>query len=485
MPDLDRLARRLAPVATAVLVATAGAAVALLAAGRASYRLGPFDVELHARPGAGLTEVALPPLGEIRADTHAAPLRLTATLDQVDPDEANRIVSERGLDGLVEVVERRGRDAVEAYALRAALVALVGTAAAALVVHRNRWNLLGATLVAGLAVVGVTGGATVAGYRPEAFIEPAYTGSLRLAPDLIGPIRSAGRRIEVFRTELGRLVRGTVEAYGAVTAGPGPSEEATVVLHISDIHSSPLGMDFAQQLGATFDADLVLDTGDLTSFGSRVERAIIERIPEFGVPYLLVRGNHDSIDIGGQVQALAAAETLEAEAVDAAGLRVFGAAHPLFTPDRPYGDDEVREAVAAAGRDLAERVATLSESPDIVLVHDGRMAEELAGDVPLVLSGHFHRFAARVLDGTIYLETASAGGGGLDTFIEDQPPALAAEVLYLEGTPLRLVAVDRVALDPRTRQLTVERRLAESIREEAGEPVVAPSSVSPRAAPPP
>jgi hypothetical protein len=58
-------------------------------------------------------------------------------------------------------------------------------------------------------------------------------------------------------------------------------------------------------------------------------------------------------------------------------------------------------------------------------------------------------------------------------------------VLYLEGTPLRLVAVDRVALDPRTRQLTVERRLAESIREEAGEPVVAPSSVSPRAAPRP
>ena len=465
---------RLAPWATAVLVALAGSWLALLAAGRSDHRLGPFTVELFARPGSGLTEIALPPLGQIRADTHLAPVRLTATLDRVDPDQLNRAVSAGGVEGLVRTVERGGLEATRAHGIRAALVALAGALGAGLLL-RNR-SAFRRTAVAGGILVAIAVGGTWLGYRPEAFAEPAYTGSLRLAPDLIGPIHRATRRIEVFREELDRLVRGTVEAYGAVTTGPGPSEDATVVLHVSDVHSSPLGMDFAQQLADTFAADLVVDTGDLTSFGSRLEGVLLERIPEFGVPYLFVRGNHDSVDIGTQVEAQPNGETLESETATVVGLTVFGAAHPLFTPERRFSDEEIAEMVAEAGADMADLVGSLYRLPDVVLVHDDRMAADLAGTVPLVLSGHFHRFDADVVDETIFLQSASAGGGGLDTFIEEEPLPLAAEVLYLDGFPPRLVAVDRVALEPETRQLVVERRLAQTLREEAGEPVPAPRS---------
>jgi predicted phosphodiesterase len=476
MPDARRSRRWLAPTAVAIAVGAAGAWLGLAAAGRATYRLGPFEVSLQARPGSGLTEVALPPLGEIRADTHAAPIRLTATLERVDPDLLNDRVADAGVEGLSAVVEAEGLTAVRTHTVRSAIVAVLGATLASLVVHRRRWGAVGVSLAAGLALTVILGAVTFLGYRPEAFVEPTYTGSLRLAPDLIGPIRTAGRRIEVLREELQRLVRGTVEAYGAVTAGEGPSEDALVVLHISDVHSSPLGMDFAQQLATTFRADLVVDTGDLTSFGTRLERPVIERIPQFGVPYLFVRGNHDSIDVGSQVESFDAAETLESELSEAAGLTVFGAAHPLFTPEEDLDDEEIVDAVEEAGADLAERMSGLERPPDIVLVHDPRMAEALAGRVPLVLSGHFHRFAARIQDGTAFLETASTGGGGLDTFLEDDPLPLAAQILYLEGSPARLVAVDRVALEPDTRDLAVRRLLKETIGDRSDEPVPAPSS---------
>ena len=458
----------------ALLLAAAGAWLALLVAGRTTHQLGPFRVELFARPGSGLTEIALPPLGEIRADTHAFPLRLTATLDLVDPDRLNQTVEAVGLQGLVGLVEHRGLDAGRSHGVRAAAAALAGAVAAGLL-FRRRVDLR-RTAVCGLILVALTTTGTWLGYRADAFREPVYTGSLRLAPDLIGPIHQATRRIEVFRDELGRLVRGTVEAYGAVTAGPGPTEDAIVVLHISDIHSSPLGMDFAQELAATFGADLVVDTGDLTSFGSRLESAILDRIPEFGVPYLFVRGNHDSTAIGVQVEALPNAETLESETATEAGLTLFGAAHPLFTPGRRLSDEEIAETVTAARAGIADRVDALNPMPDVVLVHDHRMAVDLAGRVPLVLTGHFHRFDADVQEATFFLQTASAGGGGLDTFIEAEPLPLAAEVVYLDGSPPRLVAVDRVALEPETRQLLVERQLAQTISREVGEPAPAPSS---------
>jgi len=456
-PLLGRVLRALAALA----VGAAGASLALLLAARLSYRVGPFTVELLARPGLPATEIALPPLGEIRADTHLAPLSLTATLRSVDPDALNAAIAERGIDGLVLQVERESAGLLRTYALVAGLIAVLGAAAAAVLVYRADWRSIVGATAAGALLVATTGGLAWATYRPEAFQAPTYTGSLRLAPDLVGPIAEAGGRLEAFRAELDRLVRGTARAYGELASGPSPSEDATVVLHVSDIHASPLGMDLAQQLASTFDVDLVLDTGDITSFGTPLERTILDRIPQFDVPYVLVRGNHDSVAVATQVENLPNAEALESETIEVAGLTIMGAGHPLFTPNRTrtYTDEEIEEAVAQSGEDLAGRLEATGVRPDILAVHDDRMATPLVGDVPLVASGHFHRFDVRVEDGTILLRSGSTGAGGLDTFLGDSVLPLAAQILYFEGTPPELIAFDRVTLEPETRELTVDREL--------------------------
>jgi predicted phosphodiesterase len=398
-------------------------------------------------------------------------VRFSATLDTVDADVAAEVIGDRGVRGLADDVQEDAAAAMGTHAIRALLIGFAGILLAAALVYRSRWRAVRRTAVAGVVVMALLAAGTFATFRADAFVQARYTGSLRAARDLLGPLRDAGSRLEGFRGELDRLVRGTMRAYGVLGQVPSPGDR--VFLHVSDIHASPLGMDFAGRLAEEFDVDAVLDTGDLVTFGTVPESLIFDRIPQFEVPYVFVRGNHDAPSVGTRVEAFENADTLEFESVEVGGVWIYGAPHPLYTPGGPMEEDEaVADAVAAAGEELAARVAAEEEPPDLVMVHDGRMGDALLGTVPLILSGHFHDFAATAEQGTIRLRTGTTGGGGFDTFAEDEPVPLAAQLLYLTGSPPRLTAVDRVALDPETRQITLARELVEG---SAFEPTASPT----------
>jgi len=149
------------------------------------------------------------------------------------------------------------------------------------------------------------------------------------------------------------------------------------------------------------------------------------------------------------------------------GLRIFGASHPLFTPSasRELDPVEVSTTLREAGEVLTSRIAALDPRPDLVAIHDDRMAEAWAGLVPLVVSGHFHEGEDRSFDGTFFLRVGSTGGGGLEGLAGNE---LAAEILYFEGQPPGLVAYDVVELDPDTGNLTVRRNLTTGLIQPVG-----------------
>jgi predicted phosphodiesterase len=451
---LAHLARLLFAIAVGVI----GMWLALLLGGRHDYSVGPFRLELYARPGRGMTEIALPPFGRIQADTHLPPLRLTATVDLVDPQDLSAVVARRGIDGLIRETERGAYGALRQHAGRTLVVGLMGALVASLVTYRRQWSrvLLGVT--GAVVALGFAGGLSWATFQPSAFLQPTFTGSLTLAPRLIGPLQEATGRIEDFRSQLARLVGAAADAYDVIVNDPRPSGRGITVLHVSDIHLSPIGMDFAQRLARSFDADVVIDTGDLTSFGSPLEQGILARIPEFGVPYVFVRGNHDSDAIADRVAAAENAVVLEGQMEKVAGLRIFGAGHPLFTPSasRELDPAGIATTLRDAGEALTVRIAVLLPRPDLVAIHDDRMAEPWAGLAPLVVSGHFHESEVRMIDDTMFLRVGSTGGGGLEGIAGE---TLSAEILYFEGEPPALVAYDVVELDPDTGNLTVRRNL--------------------------
>jgi predicted phosphodiesterase len=476
MDRARRWAHRLAPV----LVGIAGAALALQAFGRTSIDAGPFQIQLEADFGRGVTDISLPPLGRIRADTHTAPLHLRASLREVDVEDLREGVR-RGLDSVAAEVERTTIDAADRFAVLVVLVGLGGALALGLIAYRTRWRSVLRATVAGLLAVLGSVVFTVASFDTAAFQSPSYTGSLELVPQLFGPIEGAIERVGYFREQLRRVVAGAARAYDAVEANPLGRGGEIRVLHISDIHLSTLGMGFARELARSFDVDLVLDTGDTGSFGTPGDELILSEIPSFDRPYVFIRGSHDSIGFQTAVAQLPNAVVLDGSAQDVAGVTIYGLGDPYFVQARgaPVDDEQILELVQAAGPVIQEDLEAMTRPPDIVAVHDHRMADALAGQVPLVISGHFHRNHVEVIDGTIFLEVGTTGGAGPTGVTAEGGVPFSAEVLYFgpasEGG-VRLVAWDLVMQFPETGALQIERHLASEVLE--GSPTPTPSATT-------
>jgi predicted phosphodiesterase len=245
---------------------------------------------------------------------------------------------------------------------------------------------------------------------------------------------------------------------------------------MSDVHLNTIGMDFALELARGFDVDLVVDTGDLTSYGTSLEEAIVTQIPRFRDPYIFVRGNHDPPTVARRVARTKNGRVLDGDTTTVKGLRIFGVAHPAFTEDQQddVDSEELAERATAIAGEIADDVAELDEIPDIVAVHDDRMAAELAGRVPLVLSGHFHRARAQMVDATLFLRAGSTGGAGVNMFSAVTPVPLSAEVLYFDSKR-KLVAYDLIEQSPTTGRLTIQRHVVPRTEGSSPTPEVRPT----------
>jgi predicted phosphodiesterase len=477
-PSVRRLLRR-AVTLLPVLVGLTGAWLGMLAFASDTVAMGPFRAQLDAGFGPGRTAIALPPLGELRVDTHRTPLAIRVTLLDLNVNQLSEDLKEKSTSEIVRDVEADARHHALPFALRV-LGAATGVAlVAALAVFRLRWR---PGVVAAVAAVIAVGGSQAGAWRTfdqESFAEPTFVGTLRLAPQLLGSAGEITKRLDEFRVNLERIVGGAIKAYSALQPAPVDGDDLRV-LHISDVHLNTLGLDFAVELARGFDVDLIVDTGDLTSYGTPIEETIASQIPRFDRPYVFVRGNHDSVPLQETIAALPNAQVLDGSHTTVEGLTIYGLAHPVFTEDAQAEVDHSEFVARAleAGTRIDEDLRRLDLRPDVVAVHDDRMTQTLAGRVPLVISGHYHRPRTTVDDGTIFMRAGTTGGAGVN-LVADQVP-LSATILYFQrGAPPRLVAYDVIEQSPTTGRLNLQRHLAPE-----AEPIV-PATESPTATEPP
>ena len=259
---------------------------------------------------------------------------------------------------------------------------------------RLRWRAAVSGAAIGLAITGTLAVTTAASFKPAAVAEPRYSGLLTVAPRAVGDVESVVERFDDYRGQLTELVGNVVTLYEAAQGLPDldPGDDTIRVLHVSDIHNNPQAFDLIGQIVAQFEVDAVFDTGDITDWGTEPESRLLRQIGRLDVPYVWVRGNHDSQRTQKAVAEQPNAVVLDGSATDVAGLRVWGIGDPRYTPnkDQPTGGDEERDQAEAFADDVARRVAR-SGPIDVVLVHDARIASEIGGAVPLVLAGHTHR----------------------------------------------------------------------------------------------
>ena len=469
--------------AARLAVVLAGAWIGILLLGRVPAAIGPFDATVALRPFGGGATLDIPPLGALEVDAYDGPLRLEIQLSRVDEIRATQLATDPArLDGAVDQVSADLRDAVERVAWLTALAAVGGATAASLLVLRRRREPLIA-LALSTALVAVTGGVTAATWRPDALSQPTYTGLLVNAHSLIGSAQDIVARFDAYRASLEDLVSNVSSLYSTLSAlpPPGGADDSVALLHISDVHLNPAGLDLVQQVVAQFGVDGVLDTGDLTDWGSSPENTVVSRVGDLGVPYVFTRGNHDSTVTVELVAAQPNATVLDDSAVTVGGIEVVGTPDTRFTPD-PDADDGV-ETLEQSGEGLAEFVGTLPERPAIAMVHDPEQAPPLDGVVPLVLAGHTHERAVTRLDrDTLLMVQGSTGGAGLRALQGEFPEPLTCTVLYLDPGTGALTAYDQITLGGLGQtEVTIEREVVGPL--ETGGADGAPPSPAPPPSP--
>ncbi len=447
---LARFAARVVPV---LVVAAVGAAVAVGLFGHTEVTVGPFDTTMSIDPvSSGGTEVQLSPLGEIALDSHDGPLGLSVELDQLREVEARAIAEDP--EGFT-LDEGALADDVRAGVVRLGQRVLISaTLGGALLstLWRRRWRATLAGGLVGLVFAVAATGSAVRSWEPESLAEPRYTGLLSLAPQAVGDARDVVDRFADYQAQLAGIIENVALLYqGANDIRSFQPDAATVrVLHVSDLHLNPQAFDLIDQIVPQFGIDVVVDTGDINDWGTSFEAAFVERISDLDVPYVFVRGNHDSAATARAVAGQTNAVVLDGEGATVAGLTFWGKGDPRFTPDkslRGSGDDEVQVAEDEAPI-LAREVRSFgADEIDVVLVHDPAVAADLGDVVPLVLAGHRHRANQLTLgDDTTLLVEGSTGGAGLRSLQEEDPVPLSCSVLYFDSETGGLQALDRIVV---------------------------------------
>lgn len=445
-----------------VVIPLVGADIGVRLAGRTQRRIGPAVAALRVVPGsprAG-TQVNVPPLGSARLDTHDGLLRVDATLVGVEVDDVKKAIAKPS-----DIkVDADLKAALIDLGSRAVAGSAAGGAVAALISRRTAGSTaIGAALGAGMFAANAAVAAATA--RMDAWRSPELSGLLTRAPQMIGDVQQIPQNFDRYRKQIEEITASVTGVYNRLTHLPGaPANDSIAVVFVADIHNNPVAFDVVKGLVTSYDAALVIDAGDIADWGTAQEAKTFEAIGDIPVPYVFIKGNHDSGETVKQIGKHDNVVVLTGgEPTEVAGLRLVGDADPRFTPDKATGDDDFsKERLAELGRELAGRVRTADA--DIAVVHDPAMARELAGAVPAVLSGHTHRRRYERSGDTLLLTQGSSGGVGLRGVRTDPPLPLEVSVLLLDPATKRLRTIDDITVGGLGQtEVTMVRRSADDI----------------------
>jgi len=503
--------RRLPGACGVLLVALVGGIVGAELAPSTGATIGPLQARVRVLPSfnPGI-HLLLPPAGQVDFATHNAPVALEGEISQVDLEGARTLI---GSPARVRALGDTAGGVLRAAAIQAALTtigcAALGSLGLSLLVYRRRWRRtaqVAGTLAGSLVLTGAMAGLTA---DPQRLAQPKFTGLLSQAPYIAGQVPDVVQRLETYRSGLSDIVRSVTALYATTgdlsDQSTTSNDEVITVLHVSDIHLNPLAFDLIDRLIAQFGVDAVLDSGDITTWGTEVESSTFARIGKLKVPYVFVRGNHDSAATEAAIKRFKNAVVLDDRVTEVAGLVIAGIGDPLFTPDSTHADLPVSpgpvlrpgttppsltpggsapagtrspspsaalfavpSAAAGApvdpqGRSVTELATTIDQwdaaHPDrpvqIAAIHEPAQLNPLFGLVPTVMAGHTHSRSTRLdPSGTRILIEGSTGGAGITArglvrLADGKPLPLAASLVYYARRGPRagqIVAIDAITV---------------------------------------
>lgn len=438
---------------------------------QATYEAVSFVIELDVSMGlSGLTRFVLPPVGSISAPTHPIPVQLTVSLQHIDLAILRGIVfsAPDALQDIIAVVDEYVVKIIVRYIVRLLALGGIGGLFGALLTGLRRPAHLALSFLSGVLLLVVVIGLTYGTFDTEAFSNPQYNGIIEAAPwmfelvqESLGRVEELGKQIQTVAGNL-YAVFSNLENVGQISIG----KIDLLVLHVSDIHNNPVAYDFASQVIWSFPVDFIIDTGDLTDWGTELEAEITRRISELNVPYVFTTGNHDSPDVLARLRQTPNVVLVEGGEQEIMGLRIVGIGDPSadsYSPQPPALDE-----ISAIAQRINQNWADVPDRPDIFMVHNHRIAQQIdPGLFPVVLFGHSHSLGIDERNGTVYINAGTTGAAGIRGFQSREPLPYSLSLLHYARNAdgeLELVAVDGVHVSGAGSGFSLQRTFTESGR---------------------
>lgn len=451
---------------TNLLLILLGTLLAIHLFGGGTYTLSAFEIRTDVTLlTQNRTSLMIKPFGEIQAKTHHSPLSLCISLESIDLERLERDLT--GKDPQLffqEILKGEGRELLYSFLLRLLLCGGIGGGLFLYLVHREKRRFFEGFLI-GLFITSLLLLSIYQTYTIDSFRNPSYYGMLEAAPWMMGLVEEGLRTIDLLGEQVRTVTKNLEEIFESIHALEPEKILASDlrVLHVSDIHNNPVAFHFIEEMIGTFQVDMVIDTGDLTDYGTTLEAEIGASISTFSVPYIFVPGNHDSPAVIEYLKGLEHVIVLEGGTLHIHGLQIVGLKDPaaerreLQTSD-PDTIEDYREELKKLTQDL-------KRPPTIVAVHNKVLADNLLGEVPIILHGHTHRMNMYQERGTVVIDAGTTGAAGLRGLEgrQDIPYSLALLHFKEEGEEdYRLMAVDLIRIRSRGGGFQLERVAVDS-----------------------
>ncbi|MGE5417683.1 MAG: metallophosphoesterase family protein [Acidobacteriota bacterium] len=410
----------------------------------------------------GQTLIEVPPLGRISANTHSTPLLLTVRLEEIETDAIFKALGiTTGPRKILDDLQGEAHRVFWSFALKQVLLGLVGGLLLVLAVWRPGWKRVLASGLFGALVISVWMSVSLAAFDLDAFREPEYKGAISLAPDVLRVASGSADNINKFRDQANQVVSNIRSLFDnldsmSALADPGKEVETKKILLVSDLHSNPVGLQLIKALAHKFKVDFIIDAGDLTDMGSPLENQAVKDLNELGVIHLFAPGNHDNPGTIKFVSALPKTRVLNNNTIVVDGIKILGQPDPLASSDLAWVDNEARTKMIKAAVGGLRADIKKQGQPDILVVHDPAIANQVAADSALTVTGHIHNMYIKKIKDTVLINPGTIGAAGVRGLYSDLGAVYSAVIVYYdpgEGP----ISADFIKYDPMSRQFSLER----------------------------
>ena len=457
-----------------ILCAVVGAIVFLsVVSPTVNLQLAAFRFSVQVLPGLGYTRLELPPIGSMEAKTHLGLCNLVLSLQNIDLDSLQQLLNAPGSkEMLITTLLAPKWQLLSQLLLRAAAIAALGGAWGGTLIKRSRQNFIRGSIT-GIVIALLITLMTVISYEPQALTNPVYSGALRGAPWALGLAQNAWHNWDALGSSVKLFVRNLRQVMAKSTSQLPPEklDRDLRILHVSDLHNNPLAIDFILEICDNFSPDLIIDTGDLTDFGTPLEETFFKNLALIKVPYYFVLGNHDSPVVAEKVLEIPGITLLDGPE-EFSNISILGFRDPasLTGSLEPAASQQVSNQVNV----IRFWLQSETNQPFILAVHNPTVAQSFAGEIPLILTGHTHIPSVTIQNGSVLVNAGTTGGAGLRGLLGEKEVPLTAALLYIDisGTTPVVDAIDMISLYPRENRFELTRTAIPQPEETTAEPAI-------------